>query len=77
MSKLQSVTLSNGPNEEDPLTKMLEPPPDETPAQEQERLRVESIAKQVSDDIDQEIEKERVAERKGPKSLKVLLLGKP
>ncbi|KAF5380173.1 hypothetical protein D9615_006108 [Tricholomella constricta] len=59
----------------DPLTKALEPPPDETPVQREERLRAEAEAKYISDIIDEELERQKTAEKKAPKSLKVLLLG--
>jgi hypothetical protein len=60
----------------DPLAKALEPPPDETQAEYQERLVAEAKAKEVSDNIDEELEKQRAAEKRGPKAIKVLLLGK-
>ncbi|GLB39250.1 putative G-alpha-domain-containing protein [Lyophyllum shimeji] len=59
----------------DPLSKVLEPPPDETPVQREARLRAEVQAKHVSDAIDEELERQRAVEKKGPRALKVLLLG--
>ncbi|RDB30446.1 Guanine nucleotide-binding protein G(i) subunit alpha-2 [Hypsizygus marmoreus] len=59
----------------DPLAKMTEPPPDETPTQREARLRAEAEAQHVSDTIDEELERQRVAEKKAPRALKVLLLG--
>ena len=44
---------------DDPLSLALRPPPDETPAQKALRLQQEALAKQRSDAIDLEIEKER------------------
>lgn len=59
----------------DPLAKVLEPPPDESPAQRTARLLDEAKAKRLSDSIDDELEKQRMAEKRGPKAIKLLLLG--
>ncbi|KAG6884791.1 hypothetical protein C0993_008281 [Termitomyces sp. T159_Od127] len=59
----------------DPLAKVLEPPPDETPAEREARLVAEAQAKRISEQIDEEIEKEKAAEKKVAKALKMLLLG--
>ncbi|KAJ3496800.1 hypothetical protein NMY22_g19765 [Coprinellus aureogranulatus] len=59
----------------DPLDEVTAPPIDETDEQREERLRHEHEAKAVSDAIDEKIEEERVAEKKGPKPVKILLLG--
>lgn len=59
----------------DPLDRILEPPSDETPEQREARLVLEKAAKQVSLKIDEDLERQRAAERKGPKSIKILLLG--
>ncbi|KAG5339835.1 hypothetical protein C0989_003404 [Termitomyces sp. Mn162] len=59
----------------DPLAKVLEPPPDETPAESEARLVAEAKAKHVSERIDEEIEKEKAAEKRKAKALKMLLLG--
>lgn len=53
----------------------MAPPPDETPAQRAERLRAEAEAKRISDMIDEELNRQRLAEKKGPKPVKILLLG--
>ena len=52
-------TLTLTTSTDDPLTLALLPPPDETPAQKALRLQNEALAKQRSDAIDAEIEKER------------------
>ncbi|KAI6021064.1 guanine nucleotide binding protein, alpha subunit [Pisolithus marmoratus] len=39
------------------------------------RIRAEQEAKRVSDTIDEELSRQRVADRKGPKPIKILLLG--
>lgn len=59
----------------DPLDKVLEPPLDETPEEREARLVSEKQAKQISLKIDEDLERQRAAERKGPKPIKILLLG--
>ncbi|KAG1815041.1 G-alpha-domain-containing protein [Suillus subaureus] len=63
-------------SEDDPLTRAIAPPPYETPAEREERLAAEQEAKRVSDAIDEELNKQRISEKKGPKAIKILLLGK-
>ncbi|KAG6907740.1 hypothetical protein DXG01_007540 [Tephrocybe rancida] len=58
----------------DPLAKVLEPPPNETPEELEARLLAEAKAKRVSEGIDEELEREKAAERAGAKALKILLL---
>ena len=60
--------------DEDPLAKLLAPPPDETPEQRAVRLQLEAEARQVSERIDEQIKAERAALKKS-KPVKVLLLG--
>ncbi|KAG6879835.1 hypothetical protein C0992_010793 [Termitomyces sp. T32_za158] len=59
----------------DPLAKVLEPPPNETPVEREARLVAEAQARRISEQIDEEIEKEKAAERRVAKALKMLLLG--
>ncbi|KAJ6506745.1 guanine nucleotide-binding protein alpha-4 subunit [Mycena sanguinolenta] len=59
----------------DPLTLALQPPPDETPQAREARLQLEREAKKRSDLIDEELNRERIAEKKSVKSVKILLLG--
>ncbi len=59
---------------EDPLTRALAPPPDETPEQREVRLNKEAEAQRVSDLIDESLRAERTAWKKR-KVMKVLLLG--
>ncbi|KAJ7480838.1 guanine nucleotide binding protein, alpha subunit [Mycena latifolia] len=60
----------------DPLTLALQPPADETPQAREARLQCEREAKKRSDLIDEELARERTAEKKSSvKSVKVLLLG--
>lgn len=61
--------------DEDPLTLAIAPPPDETPEQRAIREAAELEAKRVSDEIDEQIRREREAERKKKRPMKLLLLG--
>jgi hypothetical protein len=61
--------------DEDPLSQAIAPPPNETPAQRDARVQAEREAKRISDAIDDEINKERIAAKKAPKPVKILLLG--
>lgn len=55
----------------DPLADAIAPPPSESYAEREQRLEREREAKRVSDSIDEQIDKERRAE----KPIKILLLG--
>ena len=57
----------------DPLA--LYPPPSETTEERNIRLRKEQEAKAISDNIDAELEKSVISEKRGPKPIKILLLG--
>ncbi|KAF7358433.1 hypothetical protein MVEN_00893800 [Mycena venus] len=59
----------------DPLTLALQPPPGETPQAREARLQQEQEAKKRSDLIDEELNRQRNAEKKSVKSVKLLLLG--
>lgn len=61
--------------DEDPLSLALLPPPDETWEQRQLREAAEAEAKRVSDEIDEQIKRERENERRKRKPVKLLLLG--
>ena len=63
------------PHGEDPLTRALAPPPDETDEQRVRRLKAEEAARMVSDRIDDEIREEKAALKKKKSPIKVLLLG--
>lgn len=60
---------------DDPLTRALAPPPNESASQRAQRLAAAADAKKISDMIDEELARQRAAERKGPKPVKLLLLG--
>ncbi|KIK39342.1 hypothetical protein CY34DRAFT_808411 [Suillus luteus UH-Slu-Lm8-n1] len=62
-------------SEDDPLTRAIAPPSYETPQERDDRLAAEQEAKRVSDAIDDELNKQRISEKKGPKAIKILLLG--
>lgn len=59
----------------DPLAKAISPPPDETLAEKEARVKTEQEAKRVSDAIDDDLDRQRNAEKRGPKPVRVLLLG--
>lgn len=61
--------------DDDPLTLAIQPPPDETPEQRQIREAAEVEAKRVSDEIDEQIKKEKELSSKKRKPVKLLLLG--
>lgn len=62
-------------SDDDPLTRAIAPPPNETPAERELRIAAELEAKRVSDAIDDELNRQRIADRKNPKPVKILLLG--
>ncbi|KAA1473649.1 G-alpha-domain-containing protein [Dentipellis sp. KUC8613] len=70
MAPVASIT-----DRDDPLTRALAPPPDETPEARDVRLRAEAEARKHSDMIDEELNQERLAAKKSPKPVKILLLG--
>ncbi|RXW21319.1 hypothetical protein EST38_g4531 [Candolleomyces aberdarensis] len=60
--------------EDDPLDKAMAPPPNETPEEREKRLADEAEAQRRSDAIDEEINKQRLAEKREP-HIRILLLG--
>ncbi|KAG6884558.1 hypothetical protein C0993_010118 [Termitomyces sp. T159_Od127] len=62
-------------HESDPLTLAIAPPPNETPEQRAAREFAEAQAKKVSDEIDEQLRKEREDDKKKKKPVKLLLLG--
>lgn len=63
------------PGPTDPFYELMQPPPDETPAQKTARLKRELDAQRVSDSIDEDIKRERAEGKKKKNIIKVLLLG--
>jgi guanine nucleotide-binding protein subunit alpha len=63
--------------DDDPLTLALQPPEDETPAERSLREHYEAEARRISDEIDEQIRREREAEKKKRRPVKLLLLGAP
>lgn len=60
---------------DDPLTRAIAPPPNETSAERELRMAAEQEAKRVSDAIDEELNRQRIADKRNPKPIKILLLG--
>ncbi|KAJ4468771.1 guanine nucleotide binding protein, alpha subunit [Lentinula aciculospora] len=58
----------------DPLSNAISPPPDESVQEKEIRIKQELEAKQKSDAIDEDLNRQRAAEKKGPKPVRVLLL---
>jgi guanine nucleotide-binding protein subunit alpha len=63
------------PKDEDPLTLAIAPPPDETPEERLVREAAEAEAKRISDEIDEQILRDRELMKKKKKPIKLLLLG--
>ncbi|KAG7443309.1 guanine nucleotide binding protein, alpha subunit [Guyanagaster necrorhizus] len=59
---------------DDPLTLALAPPPDETAEQREQREAAEAEAQRRSDDIDEQLQKERELEKRKKRPVKLLLL---
>lgn len=70
---MQAPVMSLSPDDSDPLS--LQPPLFETLDERTARLAFEQRARDISDRIDEEIERASAAERRGPKPIKILLLG--
>jgi guanine nucleotide-binding protein subunit alpha len=60
-------------DDNDPLA--IRPPSYESTEERNERLRTEQAAKAISDNIDADLEKLVMSEKRGPKPIKILLLG--
>jgi guanine nucleotide-binding protein alpha-1 subunit len=58
--------------QDDPLTRAIAPPQNETIQERDARIHKEREAKRVSEEIDEELSK---GQKKGPKPVKILLLG--
>jgi hypothetical protein len=62
-------------DDNDPFTMALAPPEGETAEQREVRLLLEKEAKEISDSIDEQLSREKAQDKKGPRPVKVLLLG--
>ncbi|KAI0065277.1 G-alpha-domain-containing protein [Artomyces pyxidatus] len=67
--------LPSSASQDDPITRLAAPPPDETLEEREERVRAELEARRVSEQIDDQLNQERIAARRMPKPVKLLLLG--
>lgn len=70
LAKAAAHTLAD---DNDPLA--IRPPLGESMEERNERLRMEQAAKAISDNIDADLEKSVMSEKRGPKPIKILLLG--
>ncbi|KAG8903143.1 hypothetical protein FRC01_009315, partial [Tulasnella sp. 417] len=71
---MTAVLNNSDPHGDDPLSKMIAPPPNETLLERDKRLRLEAEAKRISDAIDEQLRVEAQKKRKSPE-VKLLLLG--
>ncbi len=62
-------------DDSDPLSKAISPPPDESLEEKETRVQHEMEAKRVSDALDEDLDRQRLAEKRSPKPVRVLLLG--
>ena len=60
---------------DDPLSRAIAPSPNETQDEKDARIAAEAEAQRRSDAIDEEINRQRIAEKKAPNFIRVLLLG--
>ncbi|KAJ6564051.1 guanine nucleotide binding protein, alpha subunit [Mycena capillaripes] len=63
------------PDDQDPIAAALAPPQDESPQARQNRILKERAAKEVSDEIDAQLNRERQQSKRKSKPVKILLLG--
>ena len=69
------VNLTRSEDSTDPLSRVLEPPADETSEQRTVREAKEAEARRVSERIDEQIKSEKQAKSRSKAQVKVLLLG--
>ncbi|KAI0643558.1 guanine nucleotide binding protein, alpha subunit [Trametes meyenii] len=72
---MASRAFWNAQDPDDPLTKALQPPLDESPEERAVRLREQEDAQRVSKEIDDEIAQARKAYDRRKRAIKILLLG--
>ncbi|KAI0693144.1 G-protein alpha subunit-domain-containing protein [Cerioporus squamosus] len=75
MAAVAARSFWSAPDPDDPLSKALQPPIDETPEERAARLRELEDAARVSREIDDEIAVSRRAYERRKKAIKILLLG--
>ena len=63
------------PSDDDPLALAIAPPPDETAEERLIREAAEAEAKRISDEIDEQIARDREQMKKMKRPMKLLLLG--
>ncbi|KIO34480.1 hypothetical protein M407DRAFT_209628 [Tulasnella calospora MUT 4182] len=71
---MTAVLNNSDSHGDDPLSKMIAPPPNETLLERDKRLRLEAEAKRISDAIDEQLRAEAQKKRKS-QEVKLLLLG--
>lgn len=71
----QSLDGSSGDLNDDPLSRALMPPKDESPEDKARRLHAMHEATRVSREIDESLQESRRAMERRKKAIKVLLLG--
>ncbi|KAJ7685901.1 guanine nucleotide binding protein, alpha subunit [Mycena rosella] len=62
-------------DESDPIAVAMAPPENESPEERELRVQKERAAKQVSDEIDEQLSREQQRVKRQPKPVKILLLG--
>ena len=75
MAAVAARSFWTNPDPDDPLSKALQPPIDETPEERTARIRELDEAARVSREIDDEIARDRRAYERRKKAIKILLLG--
>jgi hypothetical protein len=74
-SKSPRTSFSSNAETQDPLSRALQPPPDESEEDRKQRLQLLRAAEQISRDIDNDIAESKKEWERRKKSIKILLLG--
>ncbi|KAF8906474.1 guanine nucleotide-binding protein alpha-4 subunit [Gymnopilus junonius] len=74
-SALRRRSIRGDPERDDPLSRAIAPPENESQEEYAARLATEEEAQKCSDAIDEEINRQRLENKRAPKSIRVLLLG--
>lgn len=72
---MASSSLFTANDADDPLSKALQPPPDESPDDRARRIQQQKEAQAISHRIDEDIQESRKAFERRKKAIKILLLG--